>query len=83
MEILQGHGVEAYYSKCLTLTLPRRERDPEHGRVYIVGLSKGAESAVPRSIRKSAVRVDQAKLRLPDLTPAIKAQLSQHLLGNH
>lgn len=83
MEILQRHGVEAFYSKCVTLTLPRREREPENGRVYMVGLSKGAESAVPRSIRRRAVVVDQAKLRLPDLTPGLKEELSQHLLDTY
>lgn len=83
MEILQRHGVEAFYSKCVTLTLPRRECEPENGRIYMVGLSKGAESAVPRSIRRRAVVVDQAKLRLPDLTPGLKEEISQHLLDTY
>jgi hypothetical protein len=83
MELLQRHGVDAFYSKCVTLTLPRRKREPENGRVYIVGLSKGAESAVPRSIRRRAVVVDQAKLRLPSLTPKLKEELSQHLLDTY
>lgn len=83
MEILQRHGIEAFYSKCVTLTLPRREREPEKGRIYMVGLSKGAESAVPRSIRRRAVVVDQAKLRLPDLTPGLKEEISQHLLDTY
>lgn len=83
MELLQRHGVDAFYSRCVTLTLPRRELEPENGRVYLVGLSKGAEAAVPRSIRRRAVVVDQAKLRLPDLTPALKEELSQHLLDTY
>ncbi|UEG61991.1 polysaccharide pyruvyl transferase family protein [Stutzerimonas chloritidismutans] len=83
MELLKRHGVDAFYSKCVTLTLPRREREPENGRVYMVGLSKGAESTVPRSIRRRAVVVDQAKLRLPALTPALKEELSQHLLDTY
>jgi len=49
----------------------------------MVGLSKGAESTVPRSIRRRAVVVDQAKLRLPALTPALKEELSQHLLDTY
>lgn len=83
MEIMRQHGVDAFYSKCVTLTLPRRERAPQEGRIYMVGLSKGAESAVPRHIRKRAVVVDQAKLRIPDLGHDLKEQLSQHLLDTY
>lgn len=83
MKILQSHGVDAFYSKCLTLTLPRRTAPPKNGRIYMVGLSAGGESAVPRSIRKKAVVVDQAKLRLPDLTPELKENLSEHLLDTY
>lgn len=82
-DILRSHGIEAFYSKCITLTLPKRENTPKNGRVYMVGLSAGAESAVPRSLRKKAVIVDQAKLRLPDLTPTLKESLCEHLLDTY
>jgi hypothetical protein len=83
MHLLQQYGVEAYYSKCVTLTLPRRETAPQNGRIYMVGLSKAATVAVPKSIRRSAVVVDQAKLRLPEMSPALKEQVSQHLLDTY
>jgi hypothetical protein len=83
MELLRSHGVEAYYSKCITLTLPRREAAPAEGKVFMVGLSKCAVKAVPKSLRKRAVVVDQAKLRLPSLTPGIKETLAQHLLDTY
>lgn len=83
MQLLQKHGVQAFYSKCVTLTLPRRESAPQNGRIYMVGLSKGAVAAAPKSIRKKAVLVDQAKLRLPDLSPSLKEELSQHLLDTY
>ena len=83
MQLLQRHGVQAFYSKCITLTLPRREKAPASGRIYMVGLSKGAAAAVPKSIRKKAVVVDQAKLRLPDLSPSLKEELAQHLLDTY
>lgn len=83
MEVMLQHGIEAFYSKCVTLTLPKRQQPPKNGRIYLVGLSKGAESALPRSIKKKAVKVDQAKLRIPDLTPELKESLCQHLLDTY
>lgn len=82
MDILRSYGVDAFYSKCVTLTLPRRKESPSaaEGKIYMVGLSKAAVQAVPRHIRKSAVVVDQAKLRLPFLSPDLKEQLAQELL---
>lgn len=83
MELMQAHGLEAFYSKCVTLTLPRRATVPVNGKVFMVGLSKGGESAVPRAIRKRAVLVDQAKLRLPSLSPKAKEMISQDLLDTY
>ncbi len=83
MEHMQAHGLEAFYSKCVTLTLPRRTQAPANGKVFMVGLSKGGESAVPRAIRKKAVLVDQAKLRLPFLSPQAKEMISQDLLDTY
>ncbi len=83
MHLLQKHGVKAFYSKCVTLTLPRRDKAPQNGRIYMVGLSKGAVAAVPKRIRRQAVLVDQAKLRLPDIRPSLKEELSQHLLDTY
>ena len=31
---LRERGVDAFYSKCLTLTFPRREHTPENGKVF-------------------------------------------------
>ncbi|WP_052742354.1 polysaccharide pyruvyl transferase family protein [Pseudomonas frederiksbergensis] len=83
MELMQAHGLEAFYSKCVTLTLPRRATAPVNGKVFMVGLSKGGISAVPRAIRKKAVLVDQAKLRLPSLSPKAKEMISQELLDTY
>jgi hypothetical protein len=80
MYLLQSNGVSAYHSGCLSLTLPRRPAAPKEGKVFLVSLCKGAESAVPRRIRKQAVVVDQAKLRLPSLDAQKRETLAQHLL---
>jgi Polysaccharide pyruvyl transferase len=36
MNLLQAKGVDAFFSRCLTLTFPRRETPPTDGNVYIV-----------------------------------------------
>src|SRR5262249_9000690 len=36
MELLQERGLTAYFSRCLTLTFPRRRITPACGKVYIV-----------------------------------------------
>lgn len=83
MNILLSHGIKAYYSKCISLTFERREQAPENGRVFLVSLSKGALSAIPRKLRKKGVVVDQSKLRLPSLSPQIRELLAQHLLDTY
>jgi hypothetical protein len=80
MQILRDRGIEAYYSKCLTLTFERRDAGVSNGMVYMVGVSKAAVSIVPRTLRKKAVWVDQARVRLPSVPSHIKFQLAEHLL---
>lgn len=81
--LLESHGVEAYYSRCVTLTLPRREQPPEDGEVFLVGLSDAARRTVPASIRKRAVVVDQAKLRLPIGNTRLRLELAGELLDQY
>ncbi|SDW73231.1 Polysaccharide pyruvyl transferase [Pseudomonas kuykendallii] len=82
--LLERHGVQAYYSRCVTLTLPRREQSPEgEGEVFLVGLSPAARRTVPASIRKRAVVVDQAKLRLPIGNTRLRLELAGELLDQY
>jgi hypothetical protein len=55
MQWLQDAGVQTYYSKCLTLTLPARSRTPDDGRVFIVDLPRGVIDCVPDYLKKDAV----------------------------
>lgn len=83
LQLLVAHGVKAFYSRCLTLTLPRREQAPENGQVFIVGLSRAACRAVPRSLRREAVYVDQARVRLPVGDSGLKLALASELLEQY
>lgn len=78
--LLERYGVEAYYSKCLSLTLERRQEPPRAGKIYMVGINSVERSIIPKPIRKQAIEVDQNVVRLPGLPPAIKFDLVRHLL---
>ena len=83
MQLLAAHGVETFYSRCLTLTLPRRETPPANGQVFLVGLSRAARQAVPRALRRGAVQVDQARVRLPIYDANLKRALAGELLEQY
>jgi len=82
VEVLRSRGVEAYFSRCVTLTLPRREKEPESGEVFMVGFGKDSplRYMVPREIRRQAVHVDQAEVRLPITNTELKMQMARELL---
>jgi len=52
--LLREKGVDTYYSKCLTLTFPRRTSEPENGRIYIVDAD---EAPVSRQLAVQAIRL--------------------------
>ena len=81
--LLAEHGVQTYYSRCVTLTLPRRTRVPSKGQVFMVGVSPTARYAVPDALRKRAIVVDQAKVRLPITDTALKQALAHELLTQY
>ncbi len=83
MDLLSRYGVDVYCSRCVTLTLPRREEAPEHGEVFIVGVSAKARYAIPKHIRKNAVVVDQAKVRLPIADTQLRIALADELLKQY
>lgn len=84
MEALARHGVEVYYSRCVTLTLPRRTEEPnDGGQVFICGLGADARAVIPKAIRKNAITVDQAKIRLPITNTKLKLDLAAELLEQY
>ncbi|MGI9317386.1 MAG: polysaccharide pyruvyl transferase family protein [bacterium] len=76
MERLQDKGVNAFYSKCLTLTFPRREKDPKDGKIFLVGINKSAP--LPESLDSSRVYVTHGVKDYYD--DEIKISMAEHLL---
>lgn len=82
-DFLEGLGVKSYYSKCLTLTFPRRTQEPKHGNTYIVGVPSHLEKTIPRQIRKNAITVSQ-KVVLPfAIDHTTKFDLAQSILDEY
>jgi hypothetical protein len=80
--ILKKYGIQAYYSKCVTLTLDKRVTTPKDGKVYVVGVTKQLQKVIPKSILKDAVNVEQSKIELPNFTDDEKRKLAEHLLDD-
>lgn len=83
LSILKKHGVDAYYSKCLTLTLDKREAPPINGKVHIVGVTDNLQKVIPDSILKNSVYVNQSKIELPCVPGQTRRDLATHLLNHY
>jgi len=79
MEMLQFKGVEAFYSKCLTITFERRLKSPENGKVFLVDIDR--RIPIPRPIRSGAIRVSH--LVPPDVSVETKFRLARELLDTY
>ena len=52
VQFLKNKGIDAFYSKCLTLTFPRRKKEPKNGKVFVVDVP---DSVLPKDIKSNAV----------------------------
>jgi len=53
-DYLKSLGLDAYFSGCLTLTFPRRTKEPENGKIFVVDLTPKAKNILPEAILKQA-----------------------------
>jgi hypothetical protein len=51
---LRACGIETYYTKCLTLTFPRRAAAPRDGKVFLVDIDT-KNVYLPRQVRRGAI----------------------------
>lgn len=83
-EILQAAGVPAYFSRCLTLTFPRRSRVPREGRTFVV---EGQHSVLRNAIPESMLARAEFRSHYihPDLkgNNELKRQMAQALLDEY
>jgi len=77
---LKKYGVDAYYSKCVTLTLEKRAITPKMGKVYIVGVTKTLQKIIPKSVLEDSIYVEQSKIELPNVPDEKRRELAEHLI---
>lgn len=53
-DFLISKGINAYFSGCMTLTLDKREKSPENGKIFVVDLYKKALKKLPKEIQEKA-----------------------------
>lgn len=82
MEFFLERGVSAYYSKCLTLTFPKRESEPKKGKVIFTDVDFDCrKEPFPRHLTKGAIRLSHnGRTHLSDV---IKFGLARYLLTKY
>lgn len=84
MKLLQERGVEAYFSRCLTLTFPKREKEPPNGKVYIVeGRSTIRKDVIPDQLAREAEYRNHYIPPQYNEDNAIKRKMAKDLLGEY
>lgn len=53
-------GKRAFLTGCLTMALPRRTKEPENGRVFLVDAPDGIEAFMPERLRKKTEYISQS-----------------------
>ena len=52
-------GLDSYLSRCLTLTLPKRDENIVGDTIYFVGISKDILTYIPDKLKNSAEHINQ------------------------
>lgn len=59
-------GIKSYFSRCLTLTLPKREDKPSQNKVFIVNIQSSYFKHIPHKLLENAVFVNQRSVDLQE-----------------
>lgn len=59
LEFCQKLGLDAYFSRCLTLTLPKRQSQSSQNKVFFVGLADEFLPFIPKDIKNQAEHINQ------------------------
>ncbi len=61
LEFCQRIGLNAYLSRCLTLTFPKRQHTPKHKKVFLVDIPPHIMELIPAHIRENAEVIIQKR----------------------
>ncbi len=51
---VKKHGYDAYLTGCMTVLFPKREKEPENAKVFIVDAHPSIDEYIPEEIKKNA-----------------------------
>jgi len=77
-ELLSTRGVKTYYSKCLTLTFPKRKLNIKDGKVFLVDVD---DIPIPKQLEEEAVHITHTIQRY--YSDENKTQISREILDKY
>ena len=63
-KLLADLGVKSYFSRCLTLTLPKREENSSQNKVFIVNIKQTYFRYIPQELLENAIFVNQRSVKI-------------------
>lgn len=80
LEFCKNFHIPAYFSRCLTLTLPRRTESLGADRVFLVDVPEVWEEYLPKSIVSNAVHIKQRWINCVDDHWSVSFKRAENLL---
>lgn len=66
LEFCQKMGLEAYFSRCLTLTLPKRTLNANQNKVFLVNIEDRLKKFLPQDIKQNAIEIKQKYIEVSE-----------------
>ncbi|MBD5164814.1 polysaccharide pyruvyl transferase family protein, partial [Helicobacter sp.] len=83
LQFCQNKGLKAYFSRCLTLTLPKREANIEANKVFLVGIPKEYLQYIPQNLSDNAIQINQQNIEHQNLNSEHFESQAQNLLETY
>lgn len=83
LSFCQSLGMRSYFSRCLTLTLPKRLTSEAANKVYLVNVPKEWESLFPENLTKECIRINQKWQRRPNESWSEYLNYAEQLLDDY
>ena len=86
LEFCQKMGFNAYLSRCLTLTLDKREKSETQSVIFLVNVDEDLMPFIPQNLRENAEFINQKSIKIedePNYTQEHFFKKTQNLLGRY
>ncbi len=80
MELLHEKGVKAYFSNCLSLTLPKRKNVPKNGKVFLVDVPFEFKSILSK---KNHINIELVEHYVNNFDSSFKFEIAKQLLEKY